>query len=144
MKTTDWNKMYLIFLKANFDQERKQTLRNKVEPVFAPLVDFKFVDGNAELCDSKRPRQDGMILRLSILKCTLEFALCGVNDQNGALSLTGSRDHGCDEVSVTRAVDDGEIPAVGGKVCLSVINCNSVGPFFLILIHDISVLKSSF
>jgi len=65
------------------------------------------VDGDDELFDTKSESEQSVLSSLAILGDTsLEFASTGGNDEDGAISLGGTRDHVLDEITVSRGVND--------------------------------------
>ena len=58
-----------------------------------------------ELAHTEGERQEGVLTGLAILGDTsLELTSTSGNDENGAISLGGTRDHVLDEITVTRGV----------------------------------------
>jgi len=95
---------------ADFLDEVGRLLDNLIEAVLRPLGGVHFVDGDDELLDTEGVGEQSVLTSLAILGDTgLELTSTSGDDENGAISLGGTRDHVLDEITVTRGVDDGDI-----------------------------------
>ena len=68
----------------------------------------------------------------------------GVEDKDCSVCLTGALNHVRDEVTVTWTVEHSDVFVLCLKVSFRNINCDSVLPFFFVLIHEESKLKNPF
>ena len=72
------------------------------------------VHGNNELTHTERERKQSVLTRLTVLRDTsLELTGTTSDDEDGAVSLRGTRNHVLNEVTVTRGVDDRDV-VLGG------------------------------
>jgi hypothetical protein len=79
----------------------------KIDEIETHLGRVHFVDGNNQLTDTEGESQEGVLAGLTILgNASLEFTSTTSNDENGAVSLGGTRNHVLDEITMARGVDD--------------------------------------
>ena len=73
----------------------------------AYLRGVHLVDGDDELTDTEGVGKQSVLAGLALLGDTsLELTSASSDDQDGAVSLRGSRDHVLDEVTVARSIND--------------------------------------
>jgi hypothetical protein len=76
-----------------------------LETRLGPLGGVHLVDGDNELLDTKGVGEESVLTSLAILGDTsLELTSTSGNDENGAVSLGGTRDHVFNEITVTRGI----------------------------------------
>ena len=109
VEARDWNEWNRLRVVADLLDEVADFLDDLVEALLGPLGGVHLVDGADELLDTESVGKKRVLTSLAILGDTsLELTSAGSNDENGAISLGGTRDHVLDEITMAGGVDDGD------------------------------------
>lgn len=109
VEARDWNEWNRLRVVADLLDEVADFLDDFVEALLRPLGSVHLVDGADELLDTKGVGEKGVLTSLAILGDTsLELTSAGSDDENGAVSLGGTRDHVLDEITMAWGIDDGD------------------------------------
>ena len=110
VEARDWNEWNRLRVVADLLDEVTDFLDDLVEALLGPLGGVHLVDGADELLDTESVGEEGVLTSLAILGDTsFELTSAGSDDEDGAVSLGGTRDHVLDEITMAGGVDDGDI-----------------------------------
>ena len=114
VEARDWNEWDRLRVITDPFYEVADLLSDLVKALLRPLSGIHLVDSADKLLDTESIGKKGMLTSLPILGDTsFEFTSAGSDDENGAVSLGGTRDHVLDEVTMAGGVDDGDF-VLGG------------------------------
>ena len=133
--------MNIFFCIPRLFQERINFITNVIVSLFIPSDHIKLIDGNADLCNSKRSRNYSVISSWPVFKTRLEPMSRSINHENRTFSLARSSYHVWNEVFMTWCVDNREIFVLRPEKCLSCIDSDSSSSFFVIFIQNIREFK---
>jgi len=133
--------MNIFFCIPRLFQERINFITNVIVSLFIPSDHIKLINGNADLCNSKRSRNYSVISSWPVFKTRLEPMSRSINHENRTFSLARSSYHVWNEVFMTWCVDNREIFVLRPEKCLGCIDSDSSSSFFVIFIQNIREFK---
>ena len=132
--------------KPDAQKIRMQLSNNLVVTLFVPKKFLKLVDCYYKLCDTEGSCKQSVFLCRSLITLPSTFKLLRltIDNQNSAISLGGSCNHICDEISVAGCIKYREISIFRFEEFSSYVDGYSSLLLFLCFIHNIRKLKSCF
>ena len=133
-----------MFFESRANQVRLYQCFDIIIPFLIIVEVLKFVHCYDYLSDAQAAGQQGMLLSRCSITFPSAFKLTQltINHQHGAISLSGSRDHISDKVSMTGRVKDSKVAIWGREIARCHFNCDSSLLLFLSFVHDISKLEA--
>merc|ERR1719189_323358 len=147
VESTHWDKRDLLRLVTNFGEHFVDLTLDLFVSVLAPVYRFivHFVDSNNDLFDSQKMAQScmltGLTLDLSLLvvsfsdRC-LETTFVRGNHQQSDISLSCSRNHVLNEITMTGCINDGVMIRIGEELSSAALDGHTTSSLIFSFVHE--------